>query len=172
MFRYHYLPLFITLLLLVSCTSRTASITPEISPVSGSTKERQGAVKMASDGPATPEQNLTALQEVEFRLRTEIVDRRMVFVGVGGEIDKVVNPDLLVFPGDQVRLILENGDGIPHDWTVPEFNGKTPVVGMKEKSVETSFPVAEEMSGTYAYFCTLPGHRQAGQEGKFIVAEP
>jgi len=36
---------------------------------------------------------------------------------------------------------------------------------------EIVFTVGKNQSGTYPYFCTVPGHRQAGMEGKLIVGE-
>jgi nitrite reductase (NO-forming) len=175
MIKYFYLSVFILSVLLSGCKPQTPSINSELSSVPTSVQNVQPVSQIASDienPTVTPESNFPSPREVEFRLRTEIVDRRMVFVGVGGEIDEIVNPDLFVTSGDQVRMVLENGDGIPHDLTLPEFNAKTPIISTKEKSGEMSFTVGEDMLGTYAYFCTLPGHRQAGQEGKLVVSEP
>jgi azurin len=34
---------------------------------------------------------------------------------------------------------------------------------------EIVFEVRALQPGVYVYYCTFPGHRQAGQEGKLIV---
>jgi len=52
---------------------------------------------------------------VEFTLKTAMAEGKMVFVGVGGDIDGLVNPDLVVEPGAVVKVNLVNGDGPEHD---------------------------------------------------------
>ena len=37
---------------------------------------------------------------------------------------------------------------------------------------EIIFEVGDMEPGTYVYYCTVPGHRQAGQEGKLVVTKP
>ena len=109
---------------------------------------------------------------LEFNLQTSLVGGRMVYLGVGGDIEGVVNPDLIV-PGDvTVRVNLSNGDGIPHDLSFPDFNATSALVTSMGKTTTMSFDVKADQIGTYAYFCTQPGHRQAGQEGQLIVSEP
>jgi nitrite reductase (NO-forming) len=110
--------------------------------------------------------------QVEFGLRTEIVGGRMVFVGSGGEIEGVVNPDLIVLPGATVKIDFSNGDGIPHDLTIPDFEVKLPIVSRKGDSAQVVFSVGDGKTGTFFYYCTVAGHRKAGQEGNFVVNEP
>lgn len=107
-----------------------------------------------------------------FSLQSSVVDRHMVYVGVGGDIDGLINPDLIVPPGVRVHVSLINGDGIPHDIAFPNFGTKSALVSSKGETSEVSFDINEDQIGTYAYFCTQPGHRQAGQEGQLIVGEP
>lgn len=103
----------------------------------------------------------------EFRLRTAMVDGRMAFVGVGGEIDGAVNPELVVAAGEPVRLILENGDGMMHDLAIPGLGVQTATTMRRNSEVEVTFTV--ERAGTYLYYCTVSGHRQAGMEGVFTI---
>jgi nitrite reductase (NO-forming) len=98
-----------------------------------------------------------------------MADGRMVFIGVGGEIDGAVNPDLHVHPGDHVRLVLENGDGMPHDLAIPDLFAQSPMVSSQGERAELIFKVGEDNRGTFPYFCTVIGHRQAGMEGKLVV---
>jgi len=105
-----------------------------------------------------------------FTLETDMKDGRMVFVGIGGEIDGVVNPDLNVRRGDMVQFVLVNGDGMPHDLAVPELKIHTDVIMTEGDTAEV---VAEiNQAGQYSYYCTIAGHRQAGMEGNLIVSEP
>lgn len=102
-----------------------------------------------------------------FTLRTGIVDGRMAFIGVGGVIDGVANPDLAVHHGERVRIDIVNGDGVSHDLALPDLAAKTPVVSAKEQSVGVTFTAGA--SSVYAYLCTVAGHRQAGMEGRLVV---
>jgi nitrite reductase (NO-forming) len=109
---------------------------------------------------------------VEFTLQTAVKDGRILYIGVGGSIDGVVNPDLQVKVGEVVRVLLVDGDGMQHDFFVPDFNAQIPYVMGKGDQAEVVFEVEGRSAGVYAYYCTVPGHRQAGQEGKLIVSEP
>lgn len=102
-----------------------------------------------------------------FTLRTAIAGNRMVFLGVGGAIDGQANPDLLVTAGEQVRIVLQNGDGMMHDLAIPDLQVQTPSVMKKDGVVEATFKPTT--TGTFSYICTISGHRQAGMEGTFIV---
>jgi nitrite reductase (NO-forming) len=99
-----------------------------------------------------------------------MAEGRMVFIGVGGEIDGKTNPELHVQPGDTVHLVLINDDGMQHDLALPDLDAHIPpIMGIGESS-EIVFTVGVDQQGTYPYFCTIPGHRQAGMEGVLVVA--
>ena len=102
---------------------------------------------------------------VEYSLTSAMVDGMMVFVGVGNGIDGVHNPTLSANVGDTVKVTLTSGDGTEHDISFPDFSATSEHVVGKGSSVTVSFSV--DKGGAFAYFCTLPGHRQAGMEGKF-----
>src|SRR5262245_24621885 len=104
---------------------------------------------------------------VRFRLRTELAEGKMAFVGAGGDIEGIVNPTLRVAVGDIVQVGLVNNDGIEHDVVFPDFKAATDRVNRKGASSVTVFRAGQ--AGEFAYFCSLPGHRQAGMEGKIVV---
>jgi nitrite reductase (NO-forming) len=104
---------------------------------------------------------------VRFRVRTELAEGKWAFVGVGGAIDGVANPVLRVAEGDVVQVTLVNNDGIEHDVVFPDFKAGTDRVARKGASSVTVFRA--DKAGEFAYFCSLPGHRQAGMEGKLAV---
>ena len=104
---------------------------------------------------------------VRFRLRTELAEGKMAFVGVGGDIEGIVNPTLRVGEGDVVQVGIVNGDGVEHDVVFPEFKAATDRVNRKGASSVTVFRA--DQAGEFAYFCSLPGHRPAGMEGKIVV---
>ena len=104
---------------------------------------------------------------VRFRLRTELAEGKLAFVGVGGDIEGVVNPTLKVMEGDIIQVGLINGDGIEHDVVFPDFKAGTDRVNRKGASSVTVFRA--DKAGDFEYFCSLPGHRQAGMAGKIVV---
>jgi len=124
--------------------------------------------------PVTPAEDLSvnlAPIETVFTLKTIAGDGKLLYIGMGGEIDGIINPDLVVQPGAVVRIVLINGDGMVHDLFLPDFNAKTEYVKKISDQAEMVFEVGDMQPGSYVYYCTLPGHRKAGQEGKFIVEE-
>lgn len=120
-----------------------------------------------ADHDASPNNQATT---VTIRLETGMSDGKMSFIGRGGELEGQVNPELVVNPGDVVEIILVNGDGILHNISVPDFGTTSADVTAQGQEVKITFTADKE--GTYPYFCAIPGHRQAGMEGKFIVGQP
>jgi nitrite reductase (NO-forming) len=98
-----------------------------------------------------------------------MADGKMVFIGVGGDLEGKVNPDLQVEPGAVVEVRLVNADGALHDWSVPGLGAGTEQIAGAQKETVLLFKAGK--AGVYAYYCTVPGHRQAGMEGKLIVGD-
>lgn len=102
-----------------------------------------------------------------FTLRTGVANGKMVYIGKGGDIDGKINPDLVVHEGDVVQLTLINGEGAEHDIAIPDVHAASQhVVGPGASSAITFHAMS---LGSFVYFCTLPGHREAGMEGKLKV---
>ena len=93
----------------------------------------------------------------------------MHFVGAGGSIKGVRNPTLHVAEGQLVRITLINGDGAEHDISVPAFDALSKRVATRGTSTTIEFRAGK--SGTFVYYCTVPGHRGAGMEGKIVVGD-
>ncbi|HYM30759.1 MAG TPA: copper-containing nitrite reductase [Candidatus Cybelea sp.] len=111
------------------------------------------------------------LSDIRYTLRTGIAEGRMVFLGVGGAIDGKVNPELTAAEGQGVQITLINGEGAEHDIALPDENAKSPRVTGKGASTTLAFRAGKP--GDFVYFCSTPGHRQAGMEGKFsVTAKP
>lgn len=117
------------------------------------------AMDMHGGDPGTP--------TIIFTLKTGLADGKLVFFGVGGDIEGVVNPELKVKTGDVVKITLVNGEGAEHDLSVPDFSVNTGRIIGKDTTGTIVFRA--DKAGEYAYFCTVPGHRAAGMEGKLIV---
>jgi nitrite reductase (NO-forming) len=107
------------------------------------------------------------LADVKYTMRTGIADGRMVYIGFGGTIDGVVNPELVASEGDIVQLTLINGEGAEHDIVFPDQGVQSQHVVNKGSSTTIAFRA--KAAGSSTYLCSLPGHRLAGMEGKFTV---
>jgi nitrite reductase (NO-forming) len=105
--------------------------------------------------------------EVKYTLRSGIAEGRMVYIGVGGDIDGQVNPELKAAIGDTVLVTVINGEGAEHDIYFPEQRAKSPrVLG---KGASTSISFTADKAGSFEYYCTVAGHRDAGMLGKLTV---
>lgn len=125
------------------------------------------SAELTSDYPAVTGGAGSTGKIVEYTLESALADGKMVFVGMGGDIDGLTNPDLTANAGDTVRVTLISGEGAAHNIVFDAFNARSEDVVGQGNSVILEFTPDRE--GTFAYFCDIPGHRQAGMEGKFIV---
>ncbi|HET7011200.1 MAG TPA: copper-containing nitrite reductase [Anaerolineales bacterium] len=128
--------------------------------------------------PTAPPQNLASPTPevsgpeptVRYTLVTGGGTGKLVFVGRGGDIDGQENPTLTAQPGDVVEITLVNGDYILHDLVIDEFNVKTAQVQALDDTATVTFEVDQQ--GEFDYYCSVPGHRQAGMVGVFRAGEP
>ncbi|HJS27062.1 MAG TPA: multicopper oxidase domain-containing protein [Actinomycetota bacterium] len=83
------------------------------------------------------------------------------------EIDAAITgftPDEIEAPEGEVGVALANLDTFDHDFTIDELDVQI-LLGPSE-SVEGTFHATP---GTYAFYCSIPGHREAGMEGTLTV---
>jgi plastocyanin len=67
-----------------------------------------------------------------------------------------------------VNIEFNNPQQLSHDVAIEDSSGK--VVGETELvSDSTATATADLKPGTYTFFCTVPGHREAGMEGTLTV---
>jgi nitrite reductase (NO-forming) len=121
----------------------------------------------AQGQPNAPAPIAAYVPDAKYTLRSGIAEGRMVYIGVGGAIDGKVNPVLTAAEGQVVQLTLINGEGAEHDIVFPDQDAKSPRVTGKGASTTIAFRATK--SGDFVYFCSVPGHRQAGMEGQFTV---
>ena len=139
----------------------------------GATTAQQGGAVPSAQAPspppvqATPGPSVSYVPDARYTLRSGIAEGRMVYIGVGGSIDGKVNPVLTAAQGQVVQLTLINGEGAEHDIVFADQNARSPRVTGKGASTTIAFRAAK--SGDFTYFCSVPGHRQAGMEGQFLV---
>ncbi len=99
----------------------------------------------------------------EYRLEAFTLGYR----GVGGEIDGVRNPTLWARTGETVRITIVNGELMVHDIALEDLGVKSRQI--LEKGARTGITFKAVRSDTY--YCTVPGHRQAGMEGRLEVTD-
>jgi plastocyanin len=66
-------------------------------------------------------------------------------------------------PPGKLTIEMPNKSGVQHDITI-DGKGKGPVVANGTSSFSATFA-----AGTYTFYCSVPGHREAGMVGKLTV---
>jgi plastocyanin len=70
--------------------------------------------------------------------------------------------------GGKVTVDFKNPQSLTHDVTIEDSGGKeagkTELIGEGETSTTVNLK-----PGTYTYYCSVPGHREAGMEGTLTV---
>ena len=115
----------------------------------------------------TPGQGEEKSEEVIGEVSEEkVIEAREITVS-GSEF--IFNPSSITLKaGEMVRLIFTNKGSAPHDLRIEELGIGTKVIRAGETdTIEFEAP----SSGEYTFFCSVPGHRKAGMEGKLEVIE-
>jgi plastocyanin len=68
--------------------------------------------------------------------------------------------------GERVKIIFKNEGKAPHNLVIQGLGiGTRTIGGGQTDTIEFTAP----SSGTYTFYCSVPGHRSAGMEGKLEV---
>ena len=97
----------------------------------------------------------------EYILETNILG----YWGVGGDIDGVRNPVLRAEKGEIVRIVIVNIEPLIHDLALETLQIKTKEILDIGEQTDLAFTAVEDD----IYYCTIPGHRAAGMEGRFEI---
>lgn len=153
------LALLLAAVALVACGGGSSSTSEESSPAAGAVEEAEETGEEA--GEEVEEKAEEAEKEAE---------------GGGAALEIEANPEgNLAFTSDtasstagKVTVDFTNESPVPHDVAIEDEGGET--VGQTEIIAEGSDSTTVTLKpGTYKYFCTVPGHRQAGMEGTLTV---
>ncbi len=95
--------------------------------------------------------------------------------GPGGTLQLAADPAAIAYdktelssPAGKVTIDFTNPGAIPHDVAIEAEDGEE--LAASELITEgKSSASAELAAGTYTFFCTVPGHREAGMEGPLTV---
>jgi uncharacterized cupredoxin-like copper-binding protein len=92
--------------------------------------------------------------------------------------------EIRVMKGTPINLVLTNKDTTLHDFSIDKIpakvkqahgsahgdHGAEPVVHVAADAGKSgSVEFTPTQAGTYTFYCTVPGHKDAGMEGKLIV---
>jgi putative membrane-bound dehydrogenase-like protein len=99
----------------------------------------------------------------EFLLESTMIG----YTGIGGLIDGVLNPVLQAERGEIVKITIINGELMPHDIALENLGIASDVIVDQGDSTSIVFEAAQDDT----YYCTIPGHREAGMAGQFEVVD-
>jgi plastocyanin len=133
--------------------------------------------KETSSGPyegAAAEEEGSGAEETEAEGEAE-AEPEAAAKGPGGTLQLAADPTELKFdktslaskPG-KVTIDFTNPASIEHDVAIESSEGKELAVSALIGEGETSVS-ADLAAGTYTFFCSVPGHREAGMEGTLVV---
>lgn len=118
--------------------------------------------------PAGTREDTTSVSGVDRRFVLETsLENGMGYVMRGENGGSVFNPTLRVRKGDVVQIRLVNTMRMPHDLAIKGLDRRTEMVERSGQTAEVTFRA--ESRGNFEYYCTVPGHRQAGMRGTFVV---
>lgn len=105
----------------------------------------------------------------EYVLTTGIENGTPVFLGVGDEINGVVNPELRAEPDETITVTLINGGGGRHQIVFPALKVKTDEVHEKGESASVTFKTPNE-PGELEYMDGNTAFEALGMKGVLVVA--
>jgi len=76
-------------------------------------------------------------------------------------------PTTLTAPPGKVTIVMKNASAIPHSVAI---QAPGDVAGAIVNQGQTSTTTATLKAGTYQYYCTVPGHKEAGMVGTLTVS--
>lgn len=145
-----FLVLAIAALALVACGSSSDS--------SSSTTETSGGESQAGQGGAAKEEASSGGGGSSSTLKFE--------ADPNGEL--AYASDKETAKAGKVTVEFKNPQALTHDVAIENANGEE--VGATELVADGSDTTTVDLKpGTYTYFCTVPGHREAGMEGTLTV---
>jgi plastocyanin len=141
---------------------------------SSSSNEETGAAAGAAQ--EAEEKAEEAGEEAEGKAEEVEKEAEKATGGSGGTVAVEADPSgNLAFTSEEISakagkdtIEFTNESPVPHDVKIEDASGKE--IGGTEIVQEGSDTAEVDLKpGTYTYFCSVPGHRQAGMEGTLVV---
>ncbi len=134
---------------------------PTAPPTAGPTQAPNGAdVQTAGESgtPAVSDQNVTENQPDSGSGSSPVATVE------ASDQNKWSVSEITAKPGDTIQV--NNTGFLSHDFTVDELSIDDPLAGQAQTTV--TIP-ADAQPGTYAFYCSVPGHREQGMEGTLTI---
>jgi plastocyanin len=124
---------------------------------------------MGEDGVATPEASAPMAEEVASPagtpMREESSGDRQSNEATIESYDIYFDPDRIIIPADtDIPLTLPNLGATLHNFSIDELEIS---VDIEPSATETT--TIHAPAGRYAFYCNVPGHKEAGMAGVLIV---
>jgi len=161
--------LLLAALALVACGSDSSS--------SGDTSAAGGAVEEAEEGAEEAgEKAEEAGEEAEEKAGEAKEEAEGGSAGSGAALDFEADPSgQLAFTTDEatakagkVTVDFTNSSPVPHDVAIEDSGGQT-IAETEVLSEGSDSATADLKPGKYTFYCSVPGHREAGMEGTLTV---
>lgn len=68
--------------------------------------------------------------------------------------------------GEKIKITFENQGGAPHNLVIDGFDVQTKIISKGQKDI---IEFIASRTGKFDFFCSVPGHREAGMKGMFKV---
>jgi nitrite reductase (NO-forming)/hydroxylamine reductase len=104
----------------------------------------------------------------KYVLTSGFEDGNLVFLGVGGDINGLVNPTLYASPGETVTVVFVNSGGGEHDVSFPDMRVKTKRVKENGESSSVTFSVPNEVVNL-EYYDSVANHAEIGMVGELEI---
>ena len=80
--------------------------------------------------------------------------------------------EITVRKGEEVTVVFKNVGRIAHNLGIDEFGVRTDtILPFRNFGKTAAITFTPTTTGTFPFWCAVPGHRKAGMEGKLIVTE-
>jgi plastocyanin len=154
--------LLLAALALVACGGSDSS-SDETGPVAGAAQEAEEKAEEAGEGAEEK------AEEVEKEAEGGSAGSATSFdVEADPSGNLAFTEDKATAQAGEVTVNFTNSSPVPHDVRIEDDSGKE--LGGTETISESSESAEVDLNpGTYTYFCSIPGHRQAGMEGTLTV---
>lgn len=141
----------------------------------GETEENEEKAEEEAEGPVGGEEPVGPIEKSQGGKSME--EGKSAEGGSGGAsttLDVEADPAALAYDttkltakAGEVTIDFKNPSAIPHNVVIEE-NGKE-LAGFEPISEGEETETAELKAGTYTFYCSVPGHREAGMEGTLTV---
>ena len=105
----------------------------------------------------------------KYVLTTGFENGNLVFLGVGGDINGLVNPTLHANPGETITVMLVNSGEGEHDISFPDLKVKTKRIQENGESVSVTFTVPNQVL-SLEYYDSVANHAEIGMVGELDIS--